>query len=450
MKYDVIVVGGGVGGLYASYALAKNGLKVALIEMKNEESIGDKVCGDAIGEHHFVELNLEPPIPGFDKDHEYDGVMLISPDELYSISVKGRGYSLNRRNFGLRLYRMAINNGVEAYLEHFFVKPLVSGSRVIGVIAKDKSGFEKKFEGKVVIDATGAAAAVRKSLPREWWISIDIPNEDYNITYREVVVGDIDVDERYAYIYLNVDVAPGGYWWLFPKGRGIYNIGLGVQWKKNAPNPKTQYNNYILSRFKNKVSEVIHRGGGVVPTRRPIPCMVWNGFVVIGDAAATANPVHGGGIGSAMLSAKIASDVIVEALEKGDATIDNLWSYHTKFHRAYGAKQASLDVLRMFLQRMSNSDLNFVFKSGLVNGSEVYDMGSKGVLSTSIISRVKGFIALASRPGFLTKLYKLKQYMDKAMELYLNYPTTPGEYVRWLESEQRLFEEYRSWLAEKV
>ncbi|MEM0062388.1 MAG: NAD(P)/FAD-dependent oxidoreductase [Ignisphaera sp.] len=450
MKFDVVVVGGGVGGLYASYALAKKSLKVALIEMKDEKNVGDKVCGDAIGEHHFIELGLEPPVPGFDKDHEYDGVVLFSPDEQHKILVEGRGYSINRKNFGLKLYRMAINNGVEAYLEHFFVKPVVSGSKVAGVVAKDRNGFEKEFEAKVVIDATGVASAVRRSLPRDWWVSVEIPKEDYNVTYREVVVGDIDLDDKYAYIYLNVDVAPGGYWWLFPKGRGVYNIGLGVQWRDGAPNPKIQYVKHIMSRLGNRVSEVIHSGGGLVPTRRPIPCMVWNGFVVIGDAAATANPVHGGGIGSAMLSAKAAAEAIIEALEKGDATMENLWSYHIKFHKVYGAKQASLDILRMFLQRMSNSDLNFVFRSNLVNGSEVYDMGSKGDLSISIINRVKSFLTLASRPSFLAKLYRLKQFMDRAKELYLNYPSSPSGYINWLAEEQRLFDEYRKWLTEKM
>ncbi|MEM0029236.1 MAG: geranylgeranyl reductase, partial [Ignisphaera sp.] len=133
-----------------------------------------------------------------------------------------------------------------------------------------------------------------------------------------------------------------------------------------------------------------------------------------------------------------------------DATMENLWSYHIKFHKVYGAKQASLDILRMFLQRMSNSDLNFVFRSNLVNGSEVYDMGSKGDLSISIINRVKSFLTLASRPSFLAKLYRLKQFMDRAKELYLNYPSSPSGYLNWLAEEQRLFDEYRKWLAEKM
>ncbi|MEM1700411.1 MAG: FAD-dependent oxidoreductase, partial [Desulfurococcaceae archaeon] len=60
-KYDVAVVGAGVAGLYASYVLALKGWKVALVESKHRSKIGDRVCGDAIGTHHFKELGIHIP-----------------------------------------------------------------------------------------------------------------------------------------------------------------------------------------------------------------------------------------------------------------------------------------------------------------------------------------------------------------------------------------------------
>jgi len=48
-RFDVVVVGAGTGGCMAAKTAAKMGLSVCLIECKNANSIGDKVCGDAIG-----------------------------------------------------------------------------------------------------------------------------------------------------------------------------------------------------------------------------------------------------------------------------------------------------------------------------------------------------------------------------------------------------------------
>jgi len=446
MKYDVVIIGGGVAGSTVAYFIAKNGFSVALVDLKNEDKIGHKVCGDAVGEHHFIELGLEPPSVGNDATSIYDGVRVVSPDEQHVIDVMGKGYSLDREKFGRRLYRTAVNAGAEAFLEHYYVKPVLEGSWVKGVVVKDRNGHSKVLKSKVVVDASGVPAVVRSSLPSDWWVAEKIPREDFNITYREIVEGDIQgIDEKFAYIFINTEVAPGGYWWLFPKGNGLYNIGLGLQWKHQS-NPKLNYDKFIRNKLGLESQRIVHAGGGLVPTRRPISCMVWNGFIAIGDAAATANPVHGGGIGSAMISAKIAADVIKEALSKNSTSIEDLWKYHVMYHKAYGAKQASLDILRMFMQKLNNDDYNFVFKSHLVNGEEVYDMGSRGVLSASIFDKVRSLLTLMSRPSFLAKLYKVKQYMDKAYALYLSYPQKTTEFLKWKEEEKKLFGEFTEWL----
>lgn len=451
LRYDVVVVGGGVAGSYAAAFLAKAGFKVALIEMKDEEKVGEKTCGDAVGAHHFAELGLEPPTLGIDGHSVYEGVKVISPDERHAITVNGKGYALNRKAFGLRLFRSAVNSGADAYLAHVFTKPIIEGSWIRGVIASDRAGRKIEFLAKVIIDATGATAAVRNSLPTAWWVSEPIPKEDFNVTYREVVIGDINVEREYAYIYLNVEVAPGGYWWLFPKGSGIYNIGVGIQLKKRIDlGPRERFERYIRPRIKNRVTEVVDAGGGLVPTRRPLPCMVWNGLLVIGDAATTANPIHGGGIGSALISAREASEVVVGALTRGEPTMENMWELHERYHRAYGAKQASLDVLRMFLQRLSNDALNYIFNSKLVEGVDVYDIGAKGSLNLSIFERLRALLSLSSRPAFLLKLYKLKQYMDEARRLYLEYPKSPQYYPQWRRREETFFREYASWLRQAL
>ena len=445
-RYDVVVVGAGVAGLLASYKLSEKGFRVALIELKPEEKIGEKVCGDAIGEHHFREIGLEPPRLGNDAEGVFKGVRVFSPKEDKHIVAAGKGYALHRYRFGRRLLKLSLDAGTELFAGHRFLKPIIEGSWVRGVAVLDPQGAKQEFWARVVIDATGAPAAVRRRLPRGWWVSEEVPPEDFNAAYREVWELSEELDTDYADIYLNAEVAPGGYWWFFPKKRNVANVGLGVQLRRGAPNPMEMFRRFIRRRFEKRIARVIHAGGGLVPTRRTIPCMVWNGFAVIGDAAATANPVHGGGIGSGMLSAHLAARAIARALEEGEATIERLWSYPVEYMKRYGAKQASLDVLRMFLQKLGNEDLQFIFDTGAVGGEELLDIGYRGELRMSILTKLSIGLRMLRRPSFLARVAKLKDYMDRARNLYLSYPKTPQEYERWRAEEKRFFEEYRGWL----
>ena len=55
------VVGAGTAGCMTAKTAAKAGLKVCLLDSKEREKIGKKVCGDAVGKHHFDELGLTAP-----------------------------------------------------------------------------------------------------------------------------------------------------------------------------------------------------------------------------------------------------------------------------------------------------------------------------------------------------------------------------------------------------
>ena len=47
-KYDVAIVGGGPAGVICAITVAQNGFKVAIVDKKSRDKIGDKTCGDAI------------------------------------------------------------------------------------------------------------------------------------------------------------------------------------------------------------------------------------------------------------------------------------------------------------------------------------------------------------------------------------------------------------------
>jgi len=443
-KFDVVVVGAGTAGAYAAYVLASNDLRVALMDRKSESEIGLKVCGDAIGKHHFDNLNLSYP-SGPELEGIFKGVKIVSPNEEHSIIVKGDGFAINRHAFGQRLLKIALNAGAEFYGRMHAVNPIVRGNYVVGVRAANlNTGLEEVFKAKVTIDATGFASVIRSKLTG-WWISERVKPEEVNVCYREILETKEKFDTTYAVIYLSKKIAPGGYWWLFPKKSRLVNVGLGVQPVEGAPSPVNQYRKYIAVRDELRDSKVIDGGGGVVPTRRPIHCPVGNGILAIGDAACTCNPIHGGGIGPSMISAKHAAEIIVEILSGNqEPSIRNLWEYTIRYLRDYGIKQTSLDIFRMFLQRLSDEDLNFVFEKQVITGEEVNAVGRTGELRVSVVRRLGKALRLISRPTILFRLKTVKEYMGKIAELYEKYPSSPEKFISWKSLVEKLINEYVS------
>ncbi|MEM3019405.1 MAG: geranylgeranyl reductase family protein, partial [Candidatus Bathyarchaeia archaeon] len=320
--YDLIIAGAGTAGCLVAKTGASFGLKVCLLDAKPLSRIGDKVCGDAIGKHHFDKLGLAYP-KNEELTGELKGCKVLSPDSQTSFTIEGLGakaFMVNRHAFGQRLLKEAMDAGALVLertiaLEPIFQDGFIRGVRVLGPNGK------REMHGRIIVDATGFQGALRKRLPPKLGIQVQVAQEDLQVAYREIRVLEAPLENQdYGLIFLGSKIAPGGYAWLFPKGREIVNVGVGVQAREGYPNPKRQLSLFLEEHKFLKASKVLDAGGGIVPTRRPLLCLVAGGFMIVGDAACQVNPIHGGGIGPSMTGGKMAAEAAVEALEKGEAS----------------------------------------------------------------------------------------------------------------------------------
>jgi len=241
-KFDVIVVGAGTGGCLAAKTVAEAGINVCMIDQKPEQNIGDKVCGDAIGKHHFDNINLVHP-SGAELEQKMEGIKVYSPDMETVVTVKGEGihgYLVNRQLFGQRLVKEAKEAGASLMDSTIVAEPVIKNGIVVGVLAKEpKTGNNLSLSAKVVVDASGHSAVLRNKLPPELGIETEVNDEDVMICYREIrEVKEPISDPGFCKIYLALQRFPGGYCWIFPKSSTTVNVGLGVAMTKGFPNPK--------------------------------------------------------------------------------------------------------------------------------------------------------------------------------------------------------------------
>ncbi|MDR2707915.1 MAG: NAD(P)/FAD-dependent oxidoreductase [Nitrososphaerota archaeon] len=435
-KFDVIIVGAGTAGCIAAKTIAESGLKVGIVEKNKRENIGEKICGDALGEHHLTFLGLEKPNGG-ELEAKIDGMKIYSPDENTIFTVADndfKGYILNRHLFGQWLLKKATDKGAQLLDSTNFRTPIIEKNAVVGISAKNMITNENvELRSKVVIDATGFFGMVRKQLPDVLGIDQEIDNEDVEACYREIrQLKQESENTKYCEIYLNQKASPGGYIWIFPKGGARVNVGIGALMRKSGyPNPKEQLYETAFKKPMFNGSQILTGGSWFDPVRRPLDNMVSNGVVIIGDAASLVNPIHGGGIGPSMLSGHFAGKQIIEALSKGEPTKEALWGYNKQYIDTYGKKQGTLDIFKLFLLSCSDDDLNYGMNQKLMTEDDVLKAGMGDEFKLNITETAKRVFRGIRRIGFLNKLHLTVSTMKELRAHYNTYPATPVGFEAW-------------------
>lgn len=447
-KFDVAIVGAGTAGCMAAKTTAEAGLKVCLIERKKREEIGEKVCGDALGEHHLRELGLEKPQTG-ELDKKIEGLKIYSPNLETIFTIRHEdfvGYILNRRLFGQWLLRKALDKDAVLLDSTQFLEPIIEKGFVTGILAKDlKSDKSIQIRSNMVVDASGFVAVIRRKLPKEMRIENEIANEDVEACYREIRQLKQEPEDRSCCeIYLNQKVTPGGYTWIFPKNGARVNVGLGVCMRGKFPNPKDQLYKYVLEKPLFSGSLLLTGGAWYDPTRKPLDNMVGNGVAILGDAACLVNPIHGGGIGPSMLSGYFAGKTIVEALERGDVSQKSLWLYNLRYMQSYGAKQAGLDVFRFLLLACRDEDLIYGLKYRLLTEEDVLKASLGEDLHINVTETARRVFRGLRKVRFLNKLRLTANMLNQVKAHYRNYPEKPETFHEWQARTEALFKEAKS------
>ncbi len=323
LKTDVLVIGGGPAGSMAAKWAAKHGAKVLLIEKRQE--IGSPVrCGEGMSKDWLREVEIKP---GRWINVEVEGARIYSPSEkVFEINEKHAGnevgYVVERDEFDKQLAIDAANAGVEIRLKTAAVSMLRENGRIAGARVK-QFGETYDVRAKVTVGADGFESQVGRwaGIPT----NIAMRDMDTCLQYRMTNVG---CDVRYCDFYLG-KVAPGGYVWVFPKGDGLANVGIGVQVSQvsSPADARTYLDRWIARHPEYAKGKKIDMVGGGVSISAPLKQTVTDGLMLVGDAARMIDPLTGGGIANGCIAGKICGTVAAEAAATGDASKEFLQRY---------------------------------------------------------------------------------------------------------------------------
>lgn len=328
--YDVLVIGAGPAGSIAAKTAAEKGLDVLLIEKRQE--IGDPVrCAEGVSKEYLkkhVEIDKRWICADLKASHIYapDGTRIEMAEEISGGEV---GYVLERKVFDRALAEQAAKAGAEVRVK----------TRATGLIIEDDFvkgaklmhlGKEYDVRAKIVIGADGIESKVGR------WAGIDTSLKPTDIeTCTQYLVAGVDVDQDHCEFYVGNKIAPGGYVWIFPKGEGKANIGIGILGNKTGkfkPRPIDYLNTFLEKKFPDaKIIEMVFGG---VPVSGRIEKTSANGLMLIGDAARQADPITGGGILNAMDAGKLAGEAAYAAISSGDTSLQKLEEVYEKQWRA--------------------------------------------------------------------------------------------------------------------
>src|SRR5215217_5651091 len=312
-SFDVIIAGAGPAGSSAAIRLARNDLRVLLVEQKKFPRA--KLCGEFISpecRRHFETLGVAGAMTSSDPAAITETVFYSSRGHHVTVPSSWFGepaaLGLSRAVMDHVLLRKAQDCGVAVLEGATITEPILDGPDVQGVRLKI-NGHEHDYAAPLTIDATGRARILTRKL------NTAEPESKGKLCAFKVHLRNTRVAPNACEIYFY----PDGYGGLSSIEGDISNLCFIVsaeQVKRHSSNPETVMRELVIKNRRAAytleqaqpesewLSASWERFGG----RQPSPA---TGLLAIGDSAAFIDPFTGSGMLMALESGELVADVIV-------------------------------------------------------------------------------------------------------------------------------------------
>jgi len=293
---DVLVVGGGPAGLSAAEAAARAGARVILLERQKEIGYPVHTSGGSwIKDMRTLGIPSELYYP-------IRRVTFLSPHRQAQFEyAEPVCCVLDVRGVYQHLAGRAVAAGAELHPSSPVERPLVEDGRVVGVVAKDHRNRVGEWRAPVVIDASGFSC----TLSTRAELHAGYRRYGYGAEY-DLFAPHYDPD--HLYLIMGSQVAPAGYAWAFPRGKGRVRLGVGVI-RPDVDADARDYLDNFVERLPSLApafagASPVEYHTGLFPSEGVVERFVGEGLIATGDAAGHGSTLVGEAFASRSTAAR--------------------------------------------------------------------------------------------------------------------------------------------------
>jgi digeranylgeranylglycerophospholipid reductase len=350
-QVDALVVGAGPAGSVAAERLARAGHSVLVIEEHGR--VGYPVQCAGLVSQRVLDLAKTPQVVR----RAVHGATVFSPN-LNSISFRApepRAFVIDRAGLDIALADQAAKAGAVFETETRFDGLAGRSNGTVRARVTRGGSTPGEVEARIVVGADGVASAVARAFRLRRPVEI-LPAFEAEFPQSP---GDPDLVE----VYVGNTISPGLFGWWIPDGAGGARVGVAA----NADGTSARvYYEHLLAQIARRFGQPLRNPSGYLVSGIPIggvPNISGPHVALVGDAAAQAKPLSGGGIFTGMRAAELAAEVIHGALTEGDLSAARLARYDAAWQREFGDEFDKAQYLRRLFLKFTDPELEAILEA---------------------------------------------------------------------------------------
>jgi digeranylgeranylglycerophospholipid reductase len=340
-RFDVVIAGGGPGGLAAAEAASRGGCRTLVIEQNAEIGSPTRTSGGSFI-RDLDEFGIPPHLY-----HPITRCRFVSPSrEAVFDYPQPIACVIDVRGVYQYLAERAIDAGATLWLATTVDSAVVTDGRVCGVRTRD----QREVTASLVIDAAG----YRSPLLRQTGIHDGFQRFGVGAEF-DLYAPQCNPNE--VVLIVGNQVAPCGYAWFFPWGRSRVRAGVGIIHGDSREQPEAYLQRLIEKAAHFGVNlqgaQPVEYHHGLIPSDGLLASFAGEGILGVGDAAGQSSALLGEGIRWCMQAGRMAGEVAAEAVRARDFSRDFLSRYETRWKHAHGV---NLRIGALINQRIARYD----------------------------------------------------------------------------------------------